>query len=272
MINNSRYLFKLVPLVLLIALFGISCSNQDNASNSNPLLGKWKTSTSVLEFFDNGTVVVSSENGNSEATYSFVDDSHIQLNLNSESAILEYQISGEKLLLVDGQSTFELSKVSNSLFDNPIIVALGYIFIVWLFFDIIRRLYRLFRLQVGRQAEKFELAYVEFNPIKCHANKLRITKLNAHVEIQPHDEDHFEINISGSRGMCKRIQTSCKEGVVSVFEVLIDQDMHLSKLEGRIISLRDIYEFDPATVSILAPKGAELEVSGVVGNLNIGDV
>ncbi|MBE0573783.1 hypothetical protein IH575_02670, partial [Candidatus Dojkabacteria bacterium] len=178
-----------------------------------------------MELFDKGTVLVNSENGISEATYSIVDDSHIKLKFNSESTILEFQISADKLLLLDSQSTIELTKVPNNLFDNPFIQAMAYIIGVWFLFVILQGLYKIIRLQIARQAAKFELAYVEFHPIQCHAKKLVISKLKAHVDIQSHEKDFFEINISGSRGMCKRIQTSCKGGTLKVFEVLIDQDI-----------------------------------------------
>lgn len=86
----------LVVAVLVGTLLLAACGS------SNALVGRWQDddSPTVVEFTNDGKLIVSESGFSAEGTYEIVDASHVTLYAQGESVSAEYSISGDTLTLI----------------------------------------------------------------------------------------------------------------------------------------------------------------------------
>ena len=101
--ENRKVRFVLVVILLLSVL--TACSSPEKA-----IIGKWQSADGTMEFFEDGIVVL--DDSSSPGSYTIVDESHIQLGEGFNALLLEFEIAGDTLTLIDGNERIEFTRVN----------------------------------------------------------------------------------------------------------------------------------------------------------------
>ena len=97
---------------LLLCVFVVAaCQSSPEAA----FVGKWQSSDGTVQFFDDGTVVITGRDllGEFEltGTYSVIDDENIRLNFSGGAMVNQFTLSGDKLTLVDQGDATNFTRV-----------------------------------------------------------------------------------------------------------------------------------------------------------------
>ena len=92
-------------LLIFLASFLAACGG---GSPEDLIVGRWESDEGTMEFFADGTAVL--DDASVGGTYSIIDDTHLRLGNALSSFVMEFEVSRNKLVLIDGDERIEFTR------------------------------------------------------------------------------------------------------------------------------------------------------------------